>query len=252
MTCATSERISPSRRDPTPHSRAVQRAREVAIRPLGCHGTFRTLGLGRPRGGDRRTWDAELVARRTDANCIHKPDPREQRVLRALHIEPLSAKDLVRGVRGAQQAPRARPHRSRALGKEIKDQILLHKGSIQEIVIIPENIRDLYKTTWEIKQRRVLEMAADRGPYIDQSMSLNIHMIDANSAKVSWHALRWLESRTQDRHVLPPNQGRHRCHPIHSAEQIRPRRCHDQGPRRTLRDLGTRCRHHGRDRLFIG
>ena len=70
-------------------------------------------------------------------------------------------------------------------GKEIKDQILLHKGSIQEIVIIPENIRDLYKTTWEIKQRRVLEMAADRGPYIDQSMSLNIHMIDANSAKVS-------------------------------------------------------------------
>ena len=70
-------------------------------------------------------------------------------------------------------------------GKEIKDQILLHKGSIQEIEIIPENIRDLYKTTWEIKQRRVLEMAADRGPYIDQSMSLNIHMIDANSAKVS-------------------------------------------------------------------
>jgi len=46
-------------------------------------------------------------------------------------------------------------------------------------------MKELYKTVWEIKQRIVIDMAADRGKYIDQSMSLNIHMTDATSAKLS-------------------------------------------------------------------
>merc|ERR1712183_1187804 len=46
-------------------------------------------------------------------------------------------------------------------------------------------MKELYKTVWEIKQRIVLDMAADRGAYIDQSQSLNIHMIDATVAKLS-------------------------------------------------------------------
>ena len=76
---------------------------------------------------------------------------------------------------------------------ELKDQILLDDGSVQEIEEIPLHIRDLYKTTWEIKQRTIIDMAAERGPYIDQSQSLNIHMIDATPAKVTsmhfhgWH-----------------------------------------------------------------
>ena len=75
---------------------------------------------------------------------------------------------------------------------ELKNDILRHKGSIQGIHSIPEHIRDLYKTTWEIKQRHVLDMAADRGAYIDQSQSLNIHMVDANPAKVtSMHFYGW-------------------------------------------------------------
>ena len=75
---------------------------------------------------------------------------------------------------------------------EMKNDILRHKGSIQGIHTIPEHIRDLYKTTWEIKQRHVLDMAADRGAYIDQSQSLNIHMVDANPAKVtSMHFYGW-------------------------------------------------------------
>merc|ERR1711897_19930 len=45
--------------------------------------------------------------------------------------------------------------------------------------------KELYKTVWEIKQRIVLDMAADRGVYIDQSQSLNIHMVDATTAKLS-------------------------------------------------------------------
>ena len=67
----------------------------------------------------------------------------------------------------------------------MKEEILRHKGSIQNIDGIPERLKNLYKTTWEIKQKNVIDMAADRGVYIDQSQSMNIHMIDANSAKVS-------------------------------------------------------------------
>ena len=75
---------------------------------------------------------------------------------------------------------------------EMKDEILRHKGSIQNIVGIPEHIKELYKTTWEIKQKNVIDMAADRGAYIDQSQSMNIHMIDANPAKVtSMHFYGW-------------------------------------------------------------
>jgi len=74
----------------------------------------------------------------------------------------------------------------------MKDEILRHKGSIQAIEGIPDHIKDLYKTTWEIKQRHVLDMAADRGAYVDQSQSMNIHMVDANPAKVtSMHFYGW-------------------------------------------------------------
>ena len=75
---------------------------------------------------------------------------------------------------------------------EIKDQILLNKGSIQSVEGIPDDIKALYKTTWEISQKVIIQMAADRGAYIDQSQSLNIHMIDANPAKVtSMHFFGW-------------------------------------------------------------
>jgi ribonucleoside-diphosphate reductase alpha chain len=74
----------------------------------------------------------------------------------------------------------------------MKDEILRHKGSIQDIDGIPDHIKALYKTTWEIKQRHVLDMAADRGAYVDQSQSMNIHMVDANPAKVtSMHFYGW-------------------------------------------------------------
>jgi len=75
---------------------------------------------------------------------------------------------------------------------ELKDEILRNKGSIQAIEAIPENIRAIYKTTWEISQKVIIEMAAERGAYIDQSQSLNIHMTDANPGKVtSMHFSGW-------------------------------------------------------------
>merc|ERR1712217_571773 len=67
---------------------------------------------------------------------------------------------------------------------EMRMQLIAHNGSVQHLDL-PADIKALYKTVWEIKQRIVLEMAADRGAYIDQSQSLNIHMIDATTAKLS-------------------------------------------------------------------
>merc|ERR1712093_774045 len=63
-------------------------------------------------------------------------------------------------------------------------QLIAHNGSVQHLAL-PSELKELYKTVWEIKQRVVLDMAADRGAYIDQSQSLNIHMIDASHAKLS-------------------------------------------------------------------
>merc|ERR1740133_571136 len=67
---------------------------------------------------------------------------------------------------------------------EMRIQLIAHNGSVQHLDM-PSDLKELYKTVWEIKQRHVLDMAADRGAYIDQSQSLNIHMTDATTAKLS-------------------------------------------------------------------
>jgi len=67
---------------------------------------------------------------------------------------------------------------------DLRMQLIAHNGSVQNIDL-PKDMKELYKTVWEIKQRHVLDMAADRGAYIDQSQSLNIHMVDATTAKLS-------------------------------------------------------------------
>jgi len=68
--------------------------------------------------------------------------------------------------------------------EDLRMQLVAHNGSVQHLDLSSE-IKELYKTVWEIKQRIVLDMAADRGAYIDQSQSLNIHMTDASTAKLS-------------------------------------------------------------------
>ncbi|MEI8136110.1 MAG: ribonucleoside-diphosphate reductase subunit alpha [Bacteroidota bacterium] len=67
----------------------------------------------------------------------------------------------------------------------LKNKIIASNGSVQNIPEIPANIKELYKTVWEIKQRTIIDMAADRGAYIDQSQSLNLFIQDANFAKMS-------------------------------------------------------------------
>ena len=75
---------------------------------------------------------------------------------------------------------------------EIKDKIITHDGSIQEIEEIPQFIKERYKTAWEIKQRHILDMAADRGKFICQSQSLNL-FIESPNYKVlsSMHFYGW-------------------------------------------------------------
>jgi ribonucleoside-diphosphate reductase alpha subunit len=68
--------------------------------------------------------------------------------------------------------------------EDLRMQLVAHNGSVQHLNLSSE-LKELYKTVWEIKQKIVLDMAADRGAYIDQSQSLNIHMTDATTAKLS-------------------------------------------------------------------
>jgi ribonucleoside-diphosphate reductase alpha subunit len=76
--------------------------------------------------------------------------------------------------------------------ENMKNKLIAENGSVQNIPEIPQHIKDLYKTVWEIKQRVLIDMAADRGPYICQSQSLNIYMQDVNFAKLtSMHFYAW-------------------------------------------------------------
>lgn len=68
---------------------------------------------------------------------------------------------------------------------DIKDKIISANGSVQEIAEIPDELKEIYKTAWEIKQRNIIDMAADRGAFICQSQSMNVFMSDVNFAKLS-------------------------------------------------------------------
>lgn len=68
---------------------------------------------------------------------------------------------------------------------DMRNEIIANNGSIQAIERIPEEIKALYKTVWEISQKAVIEHAAGRGPFIDQGQSMNIHMQEPNFGKLS-------------------------------------------------------------------
>ena len=77
-------------------------------------------------------------------------------------------------------------------GEDLKNKIIGANGSVANIPEIPQNLKDLYKTAWEISQKVIIDMAADRGAYICQSQSLNIFMENANFGKLtSMHFYSW-------------------------------------------------------------
>jgi ribonucleoside-diphosphate reductase alpha subunit len=76
--------------------------------------------------------------------------------------------------------------------KEMKDLMVKAGGSIQNIVDIPDDIKNLYKTVWEISQKCIIDMAADRGHFIDQSQSMNLFMESPTMSKLSsMHMYAW-------------------------------------------------------------
>jgi len=76
--------------------------------------------------------------------------------------------------------------------KEMKDLMVKAGGSIQNIVDIPDDIKNLYRTVWEISQKSIIDMAADRGRFIDQSQSMNLFMESPTLSKLSsMHMYAW-------------------------------------------------------------
>lgn len=76
--------------------------------------------------------------------------------------------------------------------EQLKQEIMRHNGSIQHIDSIPTDLKELYKTVWEMSMKDILDMSRQRGYFIDQSQSLNLFMQDANYAKLtSMHFYAW-------------------------------------------------------------
>lgn len=74
----------------------------------------------------------------------------------------------------------------------MRHKLISANGSVQEIPEIPQNIKDIYRTVWEISQKAIIDMSADRGAYICQSQSLNIHITNPNFGKLtSMHFYAW-------------------------------------------------------------
>jgi ribonucleoside-diphosphate reductase alpha chain len=76
--------------------------------------------------------------------------------------------------------------------EDIKQEIMRHNGSVQNIDSIPQDLKDLYQTVWEMSMKDIIDMSRQRGYFIDQSQSLNLFMQDANYAKLtSMHFYAW-------------------------------------------------------------
>ena len=76
--------------------------------------------------------------------------------------------------------------------KEMRDNIILENGSVQNIHNFPEDLKEIFKTVWETSQRTVIDMAADRAPFIDQTQSMNLWLSNPTFGKVnSMHMYAW-------------------------------------------------------------
>merc|ERR1719336_845154 len=74
----------------------------------------------------------------------------------------------------------------------MKDKLIAANGSVQGISEIPPDLKEIYKTVWEYSQKHLIEMAADRGAFIDQSQSFNVHMTNCSTGKLtSMHFYGW-------------------------------------------------------------
>ena len=97
---------------------------------------------------------------------------------------------------------------------EIKDEIIKNEGSVQNIAQIPDNIKEVYKTVWEISQKNIINMAADRGAFICQSQSMNLFIAKPDFGKLSsMHFYSWKKGLKTGIYYL-------RTRPIAKAQQF--------------------------------
>ena len=76
--------------------------------------------------------------------------------------------------------------------EDLKEEIMRANGSIQDVDVIPQDLKELYKTVWELSMKDIIDMSRHRGYFIDQSQSLNLFMENANYAKLtSMHFYAW-------------------------------------------------------------
>ena len=96
----------------------------------------------------------------------------------------------------------------------VKNNIIANNGSIQQLDMVPQEIRDKHKTVWEIPMRELIDMSADRGVYICQSQSLNLWLEDPNyNALTSMHFYSWKKGLKTGIYYL-------RRKPKHQAQQF--------------------------------
>ena len=96
----------------------------------------------------------------------------------------------------------------------MKNKIIKNNGSIQSINEIPNNIKDIYKTAWEIGNKTLINMSADRGKYICQSQSLNLFMAEPDFNKItSMHFYSWQKGLKTGQYYL-------RIKPIAQAQKF--------------------------------
>ena len=113
------------------------------------------------------------------------------------------------------------PHLQRELqslglwSREVRDAIIAAGGSVQGLTQLPEHLREVFKTAWEVKMRSLIDLAADRGAFIDQSQSLNLFLAEPSFAQVSsMHFYAWQKGlKTGYAHAArtarPPRRRRH-------------------------------------------
>ena len=98
--------------------------------------------------------------------------------------------------------------------EQIKNNIIANKGSVQQLTILPEHIRNKYKIVWEIPMKHIIDMSADRGTYICQSQSLNLWMEEPNyKSLTSMHFYAWQKGLKTGLYYL-------RRKPKHQAQQF--------------------------------
>lgn len=90
--------------------------------------------------------------------------------------------------------------------ENMRQKLIASNGSVQDIAEVPQNLKDIYKTVWEISQKAIIDMAADRGAFICQSQSLNLFVKDPNFGKLtSMHFYAWKQGLKTGMYYLRTN-----------------------------------------------